>query len=173
MTENDLICEKDYRIGLLGSVVFFGFMLSSITIMPTPDIFGRKPVLLITGFISTSMAALILFLNDLNSMYIALFFYGFTVLVRGTTSYVYLIEIVPPHLEKKIVMILSILEKIQVTFIPIWFYMFRDWRYQIALFVIASFGGLIYLIWVPESPKFLNQEQETEDSESNKEYSDK
>lgn len=151
--------------------MFFGFMLSSVTIMPTPDIFGRKPVLLITGIISTSMAFLMLFLKTLESMYIALFFYGFTVLVRGTTSYVYLIEIVPPHLEKKIVMILSILEKIQVTSIPLCFYLFRDWRYQVALFVIASYGGIIYLFWVPESPKFLRQQ--SEDSDSNKEYSDR
>jgi len=119
MTENDLICEEDYKIGMLGAVVFFGFVLSAFTIMPLPDILGRKPVLIVTTIISTLMAITFMFLKNINHMYIALFIFGFTVLVRGTTSYVYLLEIVPEHYEKRVVMTLSMIEKMQVTLIPL------------------------------------------------------
>ena len=119
MTENDLICEEDYKIGMLGAVVFFGFVLSAFTIMPLPDILGRKPVLIVTTIISTLMASTFMFLKNINHMYIALFIFGFTVLVRGTTSYVYLLEIVPEHYEKRVVMTLSMIEKMQVTLIPL------------------------------------------------------
>ena len=100
MTELDLIWESDFRIGFLGSIVFLGFLLSSFTIMPTPDIFGRKPVLIVTTILSTIAPLLILFVRSLTTVYVLLFIYGFTILVRGTTSYVYALEFVPTTSEK-------------------------------------------------------------------------
>ena len=174
MTENDLICEEDYKIGMLGAVVFFGFVLSAFTIMPLPDILGRKPVLIVTTIISTLMASTFMFLKNINHMYIALFIFGFTVLVRGTTSYVYLLEIVPEHYEKRVVMTLSMIEKMQVTLIPLWFYILRDWRYQVSIFLIVSSIGAVYLFWIPESPKFMkNKQQEQRNLKLRKEYSDR
>ena len=73
MTELDLIWEEDYKIGLLGSVVFFGFLISNFTIMPTSDSYEKKPVLIIVTVLSTFSAFLILFTKSLTMIYSLLF----------------------------------------------------------------------------------------------------
>lgn len=164
MTEMNLICEEDYKIGLLGTIIFFGFMLSSVTLMPTADILGRKPVLIATATISTLSVFFLMFVQNMTYVYIGLFFFGFTALVRGTTSYVYVIELAPEHLEKTYVMILTAAEKIIIMFIPLLFYIFRDWKYNLSLYLLVSATCTIYLFWIPESPKFLKEHTKLPDS---------
>ena len=123
---------------MLGSIVFFGFLLSSFTIMPTPDIFGRKPVLIVTTILSSIAPFLILFTRKLSTVYILLFVYGFTILVRGTTSYVYCLEFVSKEKEKSYVSAIIILEKVVNMVTPLVFWVYRDWRFSVMLYFLIS-----------------------------------
>jgi len=133
--------------------------------MPTPDIFGRKPVLIITGTISTILILSIIFIQSMTQVYIWMFFIGFTILVRGTTSYVYYLEIIPQQYAKKSLAFLTILEKSIIWFIPLVFYLTKDWSYIISIFGWISVACIIVIWFIPESPKFLKEQNEAESKE--------
>ena len=166
MTSLDLIWVEDYKIGLLGSLAFLGFILSSITIMPTADIFGRKPVLILTTFISTTLCCLVYFCSNLTQIYICMFFIGYTILVRGTTSYVYFNEMVPDSLRTRYIPALAIIEKALICCIPFVFYLSKDWVFILTIYGWVSYVWVFYIWFIPESPKFIKDRLKEEESEA-------
>lgn len=154
MTDMDLIWAQDYEIGFIGASWVFGFVLTSFTLMQTPDIFGRKPVLFIAGLLSTIFPFLTMFNKNLTTLYAYCFLFGFSWLIRGTTSYVLVLELVPKTGEKSVLSILTWLEKASGLLVPITFYITRDYRYMLLLYFIISMYATFHVLVLPESPKF-------------------
>ena len=150
----DLIWAEDYEIGLIGTWCVIGFCLTSYLWMQTPDIFGRKPVILVSWFLSTLFPLLILFNTNLYLLYFYIFMFGFSTLIRGTTSYVYMLEMIPKTSEKDFLFWLTTLEQGFGLIIPISFYLTRDWRYLMFIYITISTYAWVHMWWMPESPKF-------------------
>jgi len=88
----DLTCETSARIGLIGSVVFFGWTLASLILPRLADIHGRrKPYLLIMVF-QALILALLISSQSLVLTTLLMFFLGLCAVGRYTFAYIYLIE---------------------------------------------------------------------------------
>ena len=152
-------------IGLIGSIVFIGVIISSFTIMPTPDIFGRKPILLLCSTIWSLSPFLWLFAKSLLSIYILMFLFGLSTVAWSATAYVYVLELVPKEKSKFYVAALILSEKLLCIQVSPIMYLFQDWKFNIVYFSIVSSIWTILLIWVPESPMYLKNK--SKDSSNN------
>ena len=75
MTDLELYCLNDFRIGLLGSIYFLGMAISGI-ILKQADQFGRKKVLIFCWFLQIFCWYSLYFWRDLNAIYATLFIWG-------------------------------------------------------------------------------------------------
>lgn len=162
---NELICEDGVEVGFIGSFIFIGIIVNSFTIMPIPDIIGRKPVLISASLITTICPFLMLFAGSLTSIYILMFLFGLTAAVWSTTAYVYVIEIVPEFKSKLYVSAMILTEKIFWIQVSPLMYLFKDWKFAIIYFSLISFIWTILLFWIPESPIFMKNK--TTDNKEN------
>ena len=89
----NLTCAEPSTIGLLGTMVFLGWMLASILVPRLSDMYGRKYFFL--GFmIMQNLAITALFwIQNVKTAYIALFMLGFSGVGRSPILYIYLMEL--------------------------------------------------------------------------------
>ena len=88
----DLHCEPPYRIGLFGSVIYFGAFFGSFILPRLADLKGRKP-LFMTGIGIYSFAIVCIVLtNSLDFIYFLLFLGGISEAGRYYVGYVYMVE---------------------------------------------------------------------------------
>jgi MFS family permease len=88
MTDKGLLCSKPYEIGLMASVNFIGFTIGSFLFVRLADIYGRKPVLLISSAVTPiGVVCIILWGNSLTNIYIIVFVMGLTYSTRASVSY--------------------------------------------------------------------------------------
>lgn len=154
----DLLCEPKYKIGLLGSMYFAGVV---VTILFVPYISdkccGRRNIFLIFFAIFDIGFLGLIISTNLIETYVFLFIMGACFAGRIVVGLTYLIEMLNPHISQRIIIIFFFSEPVLLILLTMW-YQFID-RSWFAVFVITFVFIVIaffwYLIWVPESPKWL------------------
>ena len=91
----DLTCTSKSKIGLIGSVYFFGWTAAAIFVPRLSDLYGRKIVYFIsmTGHLTLYMA--IIFSRDVNLTIVLMFICGSFSCGRAAVGFLYLIELTP------------------------------------------------------------------------------
>lgn len=154
----DLLCEPKYKIGLLGSMYFAG-VVSTIFFVPlmSDRCFGRRKIFL-TFFAIFDVAFLFLIISkELVFTYVLLFIMGACFAGRIVVGLTYMLEILNPELAQRAIVLFFFSEPIILILLTMW-YQFID-RSWLAIFIITFVFIVIaffwYLLYVPESPKWL------------------
>ena len=90
--ELDLMCRKDFIIGLFGSLYFARFTLGAVLLTPLADRYGRKTIVLVSNTITLSGYLILVLVHNLYARYIGLFILGLSASPRCGNSYILLLE---------------------------------------------------------------------------------
>ena len=99
MTQLILICYEPYYIGILGTISFISFALGSFFFTKQADIFGRHKVVCIAAAVTPPcLAALVIGSRHFGIYFVYTMFaiMGLTYNPRGSTAYLYAVEVLPP-----------------------------------------------------------------------------
>lgn len=151
-----MYCEDEIMIGLIGAVFLMGIVIGCSTLTRLGDVVGRKPIFLLglvmhLGF----MVGIIISTNKIIS-YVLLFTFGMSLTARYYVGYTYNLEMQPKSHYVLVSTTMFITESFVYIFICLFFMLISDqWKLlQIPNF-ICSIAGIIFLLFMPESPRFL------------------
>lgn len=74
----NLYCESHFKIGLIGSLYFLGFVLSG-GILMLADWYGRRIISIIGTIASTIFIFMLYFATSINQIYVLIFLTGITI----------------------------------------------------------------------------------------------
>ena len=74
----DMLCENEFKIGLIGSMYFVGVVLSTITAPPLADAYGRKLVVLGSNILRIIGLTGLIITDSLYAVYVFEVFVGFS-----------------------------------------------------------------------------------------------
>ena len=99
MTQADLICEKPYMIGFVGSFSFIAFAIGSVLFTKQADRYGRKKIVVFASLITP--IGICLLLGGVRHLGIYFIFAIMTCMAlaynpRSSTAFLYASEIIPP-----------------------------------------------------------------------------
>jgi MFS family permease len=90
----DLACVSDYKIGLIGSSYFIGWVCTLLIFPGLADYFGRKWIYRIALMVSFVLYAGIYFCQNINLMIGIMFCLGAFTTARISVGFVYMLEFV-------------------------------------------------------------------------------
>ena len=122
VTSLDMVCAHDYEIGMFGAVFFLGYMFGCATIMRLADIWGRKPVLILSTSVVAATAFMQIVINNQIAVYLLLFCNGFFFAPRQFCSYMLALEYAPEKYEQMYALVAQLVDAVSVIFIGIYFY---------------------------------------------------
>lgn len=129
MTELNLVCYEPYYIGLLGTVSFISFAVGSFFFTKQADIFGRHKVVCIAATMTPiGLFALIVGAKKLG-IYFLYFTFGVMALSynpRGSTSYLYALEVIPDRARLLFGTILFFFDGCFSVFTAVYFFYWKD-----------------------------------------------
>jgi MFS family permease len=113
----DLLCESDYKVGLLGSCFFVG-IISTILIVPAfSDSIGRKRIFLLTMIISFLSQLLLIITNSLNFALLLLIVQGMTFPGKNVVGLNLLLEQCPGDMQEGVVDFYMYFEPLMMVFV--------------------------------------------------------
>ncbi|CAI2361450.1 unnamed protein product [Moneuplotes crassus] len=158
MTDMDLYCLSDFKIGLFGSFFFFGYALNGI-LLKQADKYGRK-ILIGGSFIMVVCAYCLFFWKNIYAKYAFLFLAGISMATK-VALYIYCTEVCPKRYQIYVgSYVLSVSSFLVI--IPTSVYLWIGYKnIQTALIVclFLSVISAILTLYLPESPKFLYEKK--------------
>ena len=156
MEQLDFYCEEDYMVGLIGALFLMGIVVGCSTLTRLGDVIGRKPVYLIGLFMHLFFMIGILISTIKIVSYALLFIFGMSVTARYYVGYTYNLEMQPKSHYVLVSTTMFMFESVVYFFICIYFsFISKNWKLLQIPNVVLCVSGIIFLFWMPESPKFL------------------
>jgi MFS family permease len=87
---------------LIGTIYFFGFIAGSTYFPRLADIYGRKPFVIIGGFMQSFCTLALIFSPNIASIYLNMFLIGIASPFLSSIGYNYLIELIPEAVENPV-----------------------------------------------------------------------
>lgn len=159
------------EIGFLNVSFLIGATCSAFLWGIIADLNGRKKVLTYTLFINFCITLLLAFMNSFYGFAICRLLNGFLIGAPGTVTFTYLAEFHSPKLRMKIVCYSGIFFTLSWLILPILAYLilplsinisitstfqFTSWRLLLIVISIPEIITSVWLMKLPESPKFLD-----------------
>ena len=91
----DLICEPNYKIGLIGSMYLFGWSVACLFVPRLGDLYGRRLPFVISTGVSLAVYLGLILSNSITLTMIMFFLLGICTPGKSNIGYVYLLELVP------------------------------------------------------------------------------
>ena len=82
ISDLELYCVDKWKIGLFGSLYYFGYLIGSISFINLSDIYGRKICTRTSYILHTVSFFLIIFISNLYARYVFIFICGYVGSVR-------------------------------------------------------------------------------------------
>ena len=154
----NLTCSPSSYIALLGVSLYVGYFVGSIFVGPYADIYGRRPVFLITSIIFFISNTLMLFFYNIFAFSGLLFVYGLTGSGRMIVGHIYATEFFGG--QSKGLQIMTTVIKIMCAATPmfttmLFLYITKDWVVLYLITIVITFFALFLSLFLPESPKYL------------------
>ena len=96
----NLTCVPHTSIGLLGTMVFLGWMVSSAIVPRLSDIYGRKRFFLGFHVLQVLSLLALMHVKDIYAAFACLFTLGFSGVGRSPIVYIYMMEFLTPAYQK-------------------------------------------------------------------------
>ena len=157
----NLICSNQNNhalmISMFGTSMLLGFMVGSMTLTNLSDIYGRKPLILVSLMLSTVIAIPIIFLQDnYVGTLICSFLFGISASSRYSIAYIYSVELSTSTNCAFFGTFCMLGDSLSSIWIGFYFWVFKSM--DVALWVVIGIQlvcALLIHMFVPESPHFL------------------
>lgn len=152
----DLYCVKETTASLLGSANAWGLGVSVLWLSSFADRFGRKNIFYIVTLIDAGVYTAIFFTRSFWVMFAWITILGFNSAVRVNVGIVYLLEMMPTGQQTFVTAFWNVGEAIINIAITVYFFkMNGHWQWLLLVGFGMNIVALVFLIWLPESPRFL------------------
>ena len=156
ITNRNLLCISSFNIGLFGSIYMSGYVFGALTILRLGDVYGRKPILILSSISNTIIYFLLCFAGNTYLIYALLFVDGAMRMTKGSLAYILMLELIPESKRSKFNSIIMSLEGGAAFFTVGSIYIFKDALITLFITTVISFIQFAFVVLAPESPKFLH-----------------
>lgn len=94
----NLICEPGWKIGLMGSMVFVGWVITLPIIPRISDIYSRKKIFVLGMWLDWCLFICMFLCKSLDLMIVICFMFGLVTSLRCNVGFVYMMELMPKRL---------------------------------------------------------------------------
>ena len=152
----DLMCVPSWKVGLLGTCLFVGWASTLLWLPSFGDKYGRKKVFAICMSLNLLMYTVMMVTHSLDVMLVSVFIQGALNSVRVNIGYLYLLEMMPKHLQTSVGTIWGISDAATYLFATLYFWkVSKDWFYFVLFGYFLNLISAIGAWFLPESPRYL------------------
>ncbi|CAI2365007.1 unnamed protein product [Moneuplotes crassus] len=156
VTDLDLVCSPEWKIGLIGSAIFVGMFLGALVLSPISDTYGRRPVHIIGVLLSIIGSVWIYTFPNWVSVLTSLFFKGIGMYTRLSISYLYTLEMFDEERCKLVASVIMSVNNALSSVMALYFiFGGRDATFFLLSSIFILGYSLVFIPMLPESPKFL------------------
>lgn len=146
---------------MIGTIYFIGYILGSTYFPRLADIHGRRPFVIIGGFIQSLCTFALIFSNNFVLIYVNMLMIGIASPFLSSIGYNYLMELIPESMENPVNTALMCMDACG-SLIGILYFTYLS-KSMDTFFLIISTTGIIsacFHFLTPESPLFITQGSE-------------
>lgn len=158
-------CEPSAMIGLIGAAFLMGVVIGSLTLTRLGDVHGRRPIFMLGLVMHLGFMAGIMVVTNYVLCYVLVFIFGLSLTARYYVGYAYNVEMQPKSHYVLVGTSMFLIESIAYLSICVYFMkVSKYWKpLQIPNIILIS-AGLVFLCFMPESPRFLISKRRFEDA---------
>ncbi|XP_078261994.1 solute carrier family 22 member 2-like [Rhinoraja longicauda] len=155
VTEFELVCSDAWKVDLTQACLNLGFMVGTIIMGYSADMFGRKFSFLSATLVTAVVGLIVAFLPNYTWFVIFRTFQG--VFSKGCwlCAYVFITELVGPEYRRTVGILYQVCYSTGMMLLPAVAYLIPDWRNLQLATTIPNFLFLAYYWLIPESPRWL------------------
>jgi len=144
---------------MIGTIYFVGYIAGSTYFPRLADVYGRKPFVVIGGFLQSICTLALVYSYSLTLVYVNMFIFGISSPFLSSIGYNYIIELIPEVMENPINTVIMIVDGCGSLIGIIYFtYLSSDINsFLIVISVLGIISSIFHLL-TPESPVFLTKE---------------
>ncbi|XP_023229235.1 organic cation transporter protein-like [Centruroides sculpturatus] len=151
----NLVCESSWLSSLAGSSFFMGFLVSAIVSGQISDRYGRRPVI-ISGLVLHLTFGILCSFSPYYWMFtVSRFFLSAGRTAFSLTFYVYVMEVIGPSYRDKLMVLLSVFSTTGTHLLTGVSWFLKDWTYIQLSGSLPSIITLLFISYIPESPRWL------------------
>ncbi|CDW89142.1 solute carrier family member 5 [Stylonychia lemnae] len=151
-----LECSDSFYIGLIGSFFLVGIVLGCLTLTRLGDILGRKPIFIVGMLLQITVCCTLVFIDNIWIAYLMVAIMGVALTGKQYVGYTYLIENMPKSKQVIVGSFEFICEGLVFLSVCGYFlWVNKNWIYLQIPTLVLSILGTVYMIFQPESPRFL------------------
>ncbi|XP_042327842.1 solute carrier family 22 member 2-like isoform X2 [Sceloporus undulatus] len=162
VSEFDLVCEDAWKLDLFQSCVNVGFFVGSIGIGYMADRFGRKLCLLITILINSISGVLVAIAPSYIWVVIFRLIQGLVSKAGWLTGYILITEFVGLDYRRTVGIVYQMAFTVGLLVFAAIAYAIPHWRWLQLAVTLPHFFFLLYYWCLPESPRWLIAQQESD-----------
>lgn len=155
VTEWDLVCDQTYLSALSITIYFCGVMVGGVLFGHLADVFGRKPVMMITLFLPVGVGVGISFVPWYWLFATLRFVQGMLMQGLQSTTYTMAMEMFLPKHRPHAAVLMELVWGAGVMLIPAIAYLIKTWRYIQLAISLPSLLVFWYICVIPESLRWL------------------
>ncbi|KAL0967414.1 hypothetical protein UPYG_G00251940 [Umbra pygmaea] len=162
VTEFDLVCAGAWVVDMFQATLNVGFFIGSIAIGYLADRFGRKACFLMSNLLNGIFGILVAWSPNWISMLVFRAFLGFGVKAGWVAGYVLITELVGVKHRRTVGVLYQMFFSVGILILPLISYFITDWRWLQVAITVPYLLFLSYYWLIPESPRWLLSQHNTE-----------
>ena len=152
----DLVCCPDWKVAMMGSMVFFGWVITLPWMPRLSDMYGRKVIFNIGMLTDIVLFIIMFFTTNIDSMIMVTFTFGLVTTIRINIGFVYLMELLPKRNQTSYGSIYIVLEGLVLLLATLYFWFVnKHWIYFVLIGFVLQIFSVITIQFLPESPRLM------------------
>ncbi|GFR96365.1 organic cation transporter protein [Elysia marginata] len=165
VTDTNLICDDKSLVTYASMILMCGMLFGSFVLGILSDIVGRRKVLILSTFCMMACSLGVAWADSYTVFVIVRFLTSFFGTGIMLTSFVIGMEVVGPSKRRIAGNVVNFFWVLGVCTLTAVAYLLRHWRHlQMATSIPPAFALLLFLVFLPESPRWLIQKGRTEEA---------
>jgi len=160
--EWDLVCDKHYQAAMATSLYFGGVTVGSVVFGYLADMFGRKPIMLVSLIAHILLSFATAFSPSFIVYVIFRFLDGFALQGAFASAYVLSVELLLPHRRTLVAIFAQTLWPTMLCILSLMYYFCKNWQTMQFIYSVPFVITVIYIWLTPESIRWILAMQKVE-----------